>query len=163
MKWCLPLFLFVSSTIAQANPFDAFVGSYTATGAPSIRHENTTWCNRFFFSQINGLRVEQNTAGYEQSHVLHLQRPSGSSGHPIMEFTYTNELRIGGSYAKTEGDTNLAINQYGTWGTNPDRRDELTVSLENMGTAYRFRMVDSVVERGQVTVACHYEVMLRKN
>jgi hypothetical protein len=150
------------SICAFANPFDAFVGQYDVSGSPQIKNEKAKRCNRFDFKNIIGLKVEKNSNGYQQSHMLYLLKPNGWSGHPTEEFSYTNELKNGGSYAKTTGSAASAVNESGTWGANPPEKETLTVSIEKSGAGYILKMVEALYENTVLTAACYYQVQLIK-
>jgi hypothetical protein len=161
MKSVLISVAMLLSVSAFANPFDGVVGQYKVIGKPQIRNENVKSCNRFDFKNIVGVKVEKDASGYQQSHMIYIQKPNGWSGHPISDFNYTNEFKAAGSYAKTAGDK--ALNESGTWSANPVEKETLTVSLEKSGSNYVFKMVEALYENSALTAACHYQVQLTKN
>lgn len=150
------------STLASANPFDGFIGAYKVSSSPQIRAENATWCNRFDFKNIIGLKVEKNTQNPQQSHTLYLQTQNGWSGHPTMDFNYINQFRDGGTYASTTGSSTSAANEYTTWSTSPNSKETLTVSLKSFGSEYVFSMTDALYENSVLEAACYYQVSLKK-
>jgi hypothetical protein len=162
MKSLTIIATFLFSAAAFANPFDGFIGEYKVNGSPQITNNNAKWCNRFDFKNITGLKVEKDTSGYQQSHVIYIQKPNGWSGHPTMDFSYTNDLKNGGSYAKTSGSNALASNEYGTWGLNPIQNETLTVSIEKSAAGYTFNMAEVLYENSVLTAACYYRAQLTK-
>jgi hypothetical protein len=151
------------STSAFANSFDQFVGEFKISGSPQIRSENAKFCNRFNFKNIVGIKVEKNTNGYQQSHMIYFQNPTGWAGHPVMDFTFTNDFKIGGSYAKTSGSDHSASNEYGTWGSNRDYKETIRVILTESGSSFNLKVVEALWENIAPTAACYYEVQLTKN
>lgn len=162
MKSLFIIATFLISATASANSFDDFVGEYKVTGSPQITNDNAKWCNRFDFKNIVGLKVEKNTDGYQQSHMIYIQKPNGWSGHPTMDFSYTNEFKNGGTYAKTSGSSALASNEYGTWGVNPNQKETLIVSIEKSAAGYTFKMAEALYKNSVLTAACYYQVQLTK-
>lgn len=159
----LLIILTLSFTAAAiANPFDAFEGEYKVSSSPQIKSENAKECNRFDFKNINGLKVEKNTNGYQQTHVLKVITPYGWSGVPVMDFNYTNPFNSAGSYAKTTGSTSFASNEYGTWVNKTDHKETLMVSLENSASGYNFKMTEALYENSVLSAACYYQVQITK-
>jgi hypothetical protein len=156
----MSLLSLLTSSLALANAFDNFIGEYKTSSSPQITAKNAKWCNRFDFKNIVGLKVEANTKGSDQSHVLYILNTSGWSGHPIMDFAYTNEFRTGGSYAKTSGSSSTALNEYGTWGSNPNEKESLTVTIEKTGADFIFSMNESLFQNTVFTAGCSYQVKL---
>ncbi|MBY0371286.1 hypothetical protein K2X33_11405 [bacterium] len=152
------------STTASANPFDAFVGEYKTVGAPLIRNQNAKECNRFDFKNITGLKVEKDTSGYKQSHMVYVLTSSGRSGLAVMEYAFDGDLGTGGSYAKTSGNSTTAYNEFGTRGTNPSRNETLAASVEKSAAGYTFKLTEALYEPSTtLTASCHYSVLLTKN
>lgn len=164
----LAIFAFaLIGSAAQANPFDNFIGEYSISGSPKIeKYGSARECIRFTFESLKGFSVIADTNGYRQTHMLHfnIDSPSigkGWMGHPVMEYDYKNEFGIGGSYAKTSGDSNFAQNEFTSWDVHSSA--PLVVSIQRDGGNYRLRMKESQVDNGQLKAACSYEATLIKN
>ncbi len=163
MKHLLFLAITICPALANANPFDGFIGNYTIQSAPSIRNKNASFCDRFGFSRITGIKVEKNTtgAGFKQTHTISLFTKEGYSAHPVMEYEDTNEFRTGGSFAKTTGSATSAANIYGSW-NNRQERDTLFVSIEKAGKGYVFNMAEELSVNGSTESGCYYQVSLTR-
>jgi hypothetical protein len=157
--------IFTAATIlfsasAFANPFDKFVGHYKVNGSPQITNESAKFCNRFDFKNVVRVRVERNSSGYQQTHLVYIENQTGWSVHPLTEFEYTDELKLGGSYARTTGTDYSATNEYGAWSTNPDKKETLIIQLDRTSFGLVFSMNEALYENSGLKAACHYQVKL---
>lgn len=162
MKSFLLASAFLVSTSVFANSFDNFIGEYKVSGSPVIKMENAKWCNRFNFQKIVGLKVEVNTQGLNQSHIIYFQDQSGSYGYPAMDYNYTNDYGTGGGYAKSTGTSNSASNEYGIWSINPNQKETTGLTVENVGTGYVVYLTEAYYENTTLVAACYYQVNLTK-
>jgi len=145
--------------VAFANQFDNFIGEYKTSSQVQII-KNAKWCNRFNFKEIVGLKVEANTQGYEQSHVLYILNPHGWSGLPVMNYDQKGDFMTSPNWARTTGSANLASNEWGS--LVGDEKETLTVSIEKTGLDYTFSMVEALNENSVLTASCSYQVKLVK-
>jgi hypothetical protein len=165
MRFLIALFALMATSVALANPFDAFVGDYTLVGKSVIQKSGSAReCIRFNFENLVGFSVVADTAGYQQTHMLHFVFDGTSGhgwfGHPVMEYNYKNEFGTGGSYAKTSGDQNIAKNEYTTWSNNSI--EPLTVSIQRSGSQYLLLMTEVYSRNSQVEASCTYQATLNK-
>lgn len=163
---CASFFLTITliAAVSSADPFDAFVGTYSPVSRVTARNLNAPSCNRFAFLQLTGFEVRADRTGFRQTHQLLINVPNGySTIRVVPEFRERSELDPTiGTYGSSDGDAKQATTVTGSFGY--DKNESLTVSMTKTNATYHLQVLNEIKSAtGVVEVSCDDSVDLKKN
>lgn len=158
MKSFIFVILFALQTFA--NPFDAFIGSYTVQGKVQVKNVNTKACVRYDIPNLTGIEVKKDTDGYKQSHLISLKNASGVSHLPVMEYKDSPDYLHPSIYysAQTSGGANYAMN---VASSNTGKHYADKFALERQSDKIIFTFVEEFIQDGRVVSGCYYVAILK--
>lgn len=143
----------------DADPFDAFLGTYAIEGKPRIKEVGTNYCLLYSFGGLTGITVKPGDAKFE-SHMVHFISTYKSVRHSVMNYETRNDRDTAGSLAVTSGGEGWAANVRGTWSIG--NKSGVRIRLKQTERGAVVALDDETLRSGVVKKACYYEADLVK-